>query len=78
LHQLEKKTQVIELCDHYEYYSDGRGEINNVSIDDDNDRDVVVNPLNIEILEEETLGGYASGPDELERSNILPIILMVQ
>ena len=65
---------MIELCDHYEYYSDGRGEINNAGEDDVNEGDEKANPLNIEIQADIILSGYASGPDNLEYSSILPML----
>lgn len=65
---MEQKTQVIELCDHYEFYSDNQEEAN---MDDNNEPK---NPLDIEIPADETQGGYASGPDELEHSTNVPML----
>ena len=65
---LEPRTQVIELCDHYEYYSD-----NEVQVGDDND-DETKKPQDIEIPAEESVCGYASGPENLEHSSMLPML----
>ena len=64
---------MIELCDHYEYFSDNRGEMNNAGEADVNNGDESKNLLEIEIPADETQGGYASGPENLEHSSILPM-----
>lgn len=63
-----QKTQIIELCDHYEYWSDQD------EVDGNNGEDTKNNPLDIEIPCDETQGGYQSGPENLEHSAIMPIL----
>jgi len=67
---VEPKTQVIELCNHFEYYSD-----NMDAQVGDNGESGENKPYHFEIPEEETQNGYASGPEHLEHSSILPIVV---
>ena len=60
---------MIALCDHYEYMSD-----NNSEVGGDNNGDETKKPLDIEIPQDETAGGYASGPEHLEHSSIMPML----
>ena len=66
---LDARTQVIALCDHYEYMSD-----NNSEVGGDNNGDETKKPMDIEIPEDETAGGYASGPEHLEHSSEMPML----
>ena len=66
LDHFQHKTTLIELCDHYEYFSDNEGEVG------DNKSDDAKKQLDIEIPGDETQGGYASGPENLEHSSIFP------
>ena len=47
--------------------------MNNAGEADDNNGDETKNLLEIEIPADETVGGYASGPENLEHSSILPM-----
>lgn len=53
---------MIELCDHYEYFSDNEGEIG------DNNDDDAKKTLDIEIPADETQGGYASEPENIDHA----------
>ena len=47
---------------------------NNSEVGGDNNGDENKKPGDIEIPEDETAGGYASGPEHLEHSAIMPML----
>jgi len=63
---------VIELCDHYEFYSDNNeGQQDNSSGDEAKNRPFE----DFDIPADDTQGGYQSGPENLEHSSIQPMLV---
>lgn len=63
-----ERTQMIELCDHIEVYTDYNDQA-------DSENEESKRPIdNFELDPDETIGGYASAQEDLEHSTIEPLI----
>ena len=65
---------MIELCDHFEYFS----EPDEGQADNDNGDDNKKFFDDVEIPAEETQGGYASGPENLEHTTHVSMLDITQ